>query len=88
MRDNAAPGLVVTDEILFAAVRVGAVADGHHGARDLDEQFRGGFRAGKIFAISDVAGADENCGLIVRNCLNHSRTGETRSKILSGLGYS
>jgi len=31
----------------------------------LDEEFGGGFCAGKILAIGDVAGTNENCRLIV-----------------------
>src|SRR3981189_2045769 len=47
-RFYAAPGLVVAGEIFLAAVRIGEVADSHYSAGDLDEQFCGGFRSGKI----------------------------------------
>src|SRR6267154_2159623 len=60
----AAPSLVVTLEIFLAAIRIGEVAGDHNSAGDLLEQFCGGFCAGKILAISDVAIADENGGVV------------------------
>src|SRR5258707_7494357 len=65
----ATPSLVVTGEILLAAIRIGEVADSHDGASELVEELGGGFRAGKILAIGDVARTDEDHGLIVgREC--------------------
>src|SRR6266700_5891081 len=63
-----APGLVVADEILLAAVRIGEVADSHDGSGDLGEQFGGGCGTGEIPAVSDVAGADEDRCLIPWRC--------------------
>src|SRR5690349_2035605 len=57
---HASPGLVVAGEIFFAAVGIGQVTDGDDGAGNLLEEFGGGFRSGKVAAIGDVAGADEN----------------------------
>src|SRR5437879_8766656 len=56
----AAPGLVVADEILLAAIRIGEVADSHDGAGDLVKELCRGLGTGKIVAISDIARADEN----------------------------
>ena len=61
----ATPGLVVADEILFRAIGIGQVADSHDGAGELDKQFCRGFGASKIFAISDVTRANQDCRLIV-----------------------
>lgn len=60
---GAAPGFVVAGEVLFAAVGIGEIADGHDGSGDMVEQFGGGFRPGEILAVGDVAGADKNCSL-------------------------
>src|SRR5260370_509838 len=64
-RFYATPGLVVADKILFRAIRIGEVASGEDCARDLDEQLRSGFGAGKVLAIGDVTSPHENGGLIV-----------------------
>jgi hypothetical protein len=61
-----APGFAVADEILFRAVGISTIADSHYSAGDLDEQFCGGFRTGKILAIGDVTCADENCSFVHR----------------------
>jgi len=66
-RFHAAPSLVVTCEIFFAAIRVGEITDGHDGARDLDEQFCRGFCARKILAVSDVTGPDKD-GCLIGRC--------------------
>src|SRR5438270_75788 len=57
---HATPSLVIAGEIFFAAVGIGEVADGHHGAGNLLEEFGGGFGSGKVAAVGDVAGADES----------------------------
>src|SRR5690242_12183457 len=60
----AAPGLVVTREIFLAAIGIGEVAGNHYRTGNLFEQFRSGFRAGKILAIGDVASANESGKLV------------------------
>src|SRR6266478_8774567 len=82
---GAAPGLVVTDEILLRAIRIGEVADSHDGAGELVEELGGGFRAGKVLAIGDVASTDENRGLIVgRECARGNCGVEGKTKKGSG----
>ena len=79
------PSLVVTDEILLRAIRIGEVADGHDGARELVEELGGGFRAGKVLAIGDVASTNENRGLIVgRECARGNCGVESKTKKGSG----
>src|SRR5229473_2324591 len=79
------PSLVVTDKILLAAIRIGEVADSHDGASELVEELGGGFRAGKVLAIGDVASTDENRGLIVgRECARGNCGVEGKTKKGSG----
>src|SRR6266581_2225529 len=63
---RAPPGLIVALEIFLAPLRISEVSNGHNRARDLVEQFRGGFGARKVRAISDVACTDKHHSLIVR----------------------
>jgi len=58
-RFYAAPSLVVAGEI-FLLPSGYARSRRRDCARDLDEEFGGGFCAGKILAIGDVAGTNEN----------------------------
>src|SRR5713226_8312189 len=84
-RFYATPGLVVADEILLAAIRIGEIADGHDGAGELVEELGGGFRAGKVLAIGDVASTNENRGLIVgRECARGNCGVESKTKKGSG----
>src|SRR6267154_195596 len=81
----ATPSLVVTDEILLAAIRIGEVADSHDGAGELVEELGGGFGAGKILTIGDVASTDENRRLIVgRECARGNCGVEGKTKKGSG----
>src|SRR5207248_8376662 len=64
-RSCAAPGFVVAREVLFAAVRISKVTDGHDGSGDLVQQFGSGFRAIKFLAIGDVTGTDKDCRLLL-----------------------
>src|SRR5229473_1014417 len=84
-RFYATPGLVVADKILLAAIGVGEVADSHDGASELVEELGGGFRAGEVLAIGDVASTDENHGLIVgRECARGNCGVEGKTKKGSG----
>src|SRR5713226_9554290 len=84
-RFYATPGLVVADKILFRAIGIGEVASGEDCARDLDEQLRSGFGAGKVLAIGDVTSPHENGGLIVsRECAGGNRGLESKTKKGSG----
>jgi len=65
-RLGAAPGFVITLEILFAAVWISKVARGEDRAGNLVEQFRGSFCAGGILAVGDVTGTYKNRGLLRR----------------------
>src|SRR6266849_587884 len=80
-RFYATPGLVVADKILFRAIGIGEVASGEDCARELDEQLRSGFGAGKVLAIGDVTSPHENGGLIVsRECACGNRGLESKTK--------
>src|SRR5258707_7408010 len=81
----ATPSLVVTDEILLAAIRIGEVADSHDGAGELIKEFCRGFGTGEVLAIGDVASTDENRGLIVgRECARGNCGVEGKAKKGSG----
>jgi len=60
---QATPGFVVACKICRGAIRVGEVADGHHGAGNFVEQGCGGSRSGKVLAIGDVACSDQHRGV-------------------------
>jgi hypothetical protein len=55
---GAAPGAVITLEIIRGSVGISQVADSHHRAGNLIEQFGGGFSAREAVAIGDIAGPD------------------------------
>jgi len=63
---GAAPGLVVAAEIFGSAVGIGEVTGSEDCAGDLVEELGGGFGTGRVFAVGDIAGADEDGGLGVR----------------------
>src|SRR5258708_11196176 len=58
------PSLVVTDEILLRAIRIGEVANGHDGIGELVDEFCRGSSTAKILAVSDIASTHENCCLV------------------------
>ena len=70
---HAPPGFFVAGKILFGAVRVSQIPDGHHRAGVRFEKFRRGLGSCQIRAVSDITRADQNrivygrlrCGLIL-----------------------
>src|SRR5262249_53873062 len=75
----AAPGFVVANEVLLAAVGIGKVAGGEDSAGDLFEELGCGFGAGEVPAVGNIAGADEDGGGGVRHGVFDARGGARKS---------